>query len=276
MKSETDLTRWLAVVTRNLPPEAGERLRQEITEHYGFAFEHYRRRGASIEEAHHAAMAELGHAHNAARATSNVYGTHRRYLRGALVCLSMPIAIGIVWLASDLGTIAGGTIYNGTLFVAMFYALHLFQTLLASRYSFEQLDGQIKAVKAAVIYNGAVSLSLIVSIVLYGTRGYSPDYLRAVLALVIAGELISCLALIVFGMKLLSIPHRPASIGALASAMIATGMLFFSSAALSILEGSRVVNPIAPIIDVGLASVFLIWSVVFLQAQRDRFSSRVI
>jgi hypothetical protein len=81
-----ELQLWLTAATRDVIPSVQERVRQEILDHFEMAVEAFLEAGMSADDAHQAALDDLGTPEAMAHALRAVYPHQRFFLRAAAVC----------------------------------------------------------------------------------------------------------------------------------------------------------------------------------------------
>ncbi len=126
-----DLSRWLQQVTRQLPDDVAELIREEITAHYDDSVADAIAAGCSPVEAHQQAMAALGSSGDVADGFAQTHHAPRNYLIAAVIGMVYPLA----YLASIPLNIqlSGESVFNLTLFLPLLYVAYGFKTMLAQR-----------------------------------------------------------------------------------------------------------------------------------------------
>lgn len=127
-----ELTRWLAIATRSLPPETAQMVRSEIEAHYADAVSEHQALGKTAAEAHQAAMADLGDVKATARALRDIHLAKRRYITAAAVSLVIPfIFLSLPTLYKISGSEAlVSIILRVSLLVSTLYVLSSLKVLL--------------------------------------------------------------------------------------------------------------------------------------------------
>lgn len=148
-----DLDCWLNTVTRRLPADVAELIREEITAHYEDSVADALATGLSPLEAHRQAMAALGDTGDVAEGFSATYTAPQRYLIAAAIGMLYPLA----YLASIPLNIqlSGEAVFNLTLFLPLLYVAYGFKTVLVQR-----PHGANLTIYERVIHTGIVAMCL--------------------------------------------------------------------------------------------------------------------
>jgi hypothetical protein len=128
-----DLARWLHKATRGLPADAAEMVREEIEAHYDDARRDHLLTGLSPEDAHIAAMRELGDVEATAGGLRHTHLADRRYLKAGL--LGVAYALGYLLLL-PLNHLLGGDLgFNPANFLFVLYIAHSFKLIASDRFT---------------------------------------------------------------------------------------------------------------------------------------------
>jgi hypothetical protein len=128
-----ELAHWLDEATRGLPCRAAAQVRAELSNHYADALEDYEARGKSPNEAHQAALRDLGNAITVRAGLFETYLAPRRYRLAMAAALVFPLVV----ILNGMGLLAGANgdvLYYLGLLLPTPYILRAFQTLLALRF----------------------------------------------------------------------------------------------------------------------------------------------
>jgi hypothetical protein len=127
-----DFSRWLQTATHGLPKNALPMIQAELRAHYEDALEDYVRVGKPIDEAQHAALADLGDAQDTSRALKQIHLAPRRYLLAGIASIAPWLM-----LISFVPLISISVMFTALLlpfyvlsFLCTLYVLHTFRTLL--------------------------------------------------------------------------------------------------------------------------------------------------
>ncbi len=154
-----DLARWLEAATKGLPAAAQAVVRAEIEAHYADAVGDHRAAGQTAEEAHRAAMADLGDVRATARALRDTHLARQRYMKAMIVSL---IATFLFLLLPALYAVPGvavlaSIVLRVSLPVAVFYTFYSLKLLLG--FDARSVDRPIAIlVWSAVVFNAACAL----------------------------------------------------------------------------------------------------------------------
>lgn len=127
----SDLKRWLDKVTRGLPDDLAETLRDEISAHYEDAFDDYRSTGLDDETAHRYAMRDLGDVRAMQRSVKDAYHTDLFYLLAAFIGMGYPLLYLLTIPLNE--RLVGGTAFNLAVFLPLLYSIYGVRNLLRDR-----------------------------------------------------------------------------------------------------------------------------------------------
>jgi hypothetical protein len=154
-----ELARWLEAATQGLPQAAQAVVRAEIEAHYADAVSDHRASGKTAEEAHRAAMADLGDVRATARALRDTHLARQRYVRAALLSLAATFLFVLLPVLYAVPGIAALTsiVLRVALPVAVFYTFYSLKMLLG--FYARSVDRPIAIlVWSAVVFNAACAL----------------------------------------------------------------------------------------------------------------------
>lgn len=120
---------WLSQATATLKPNIASSVVQELQAHYEDAICAYLAAGYSPEEAHYAAMQDLGDAQLIAQAFHHHYQTDRRHRKAGLLGI---ICGGLYLISIPLYHALGGQGFNSAVFLLVLYILYSFDVLFTS------------------------------------------------------------------------------------------------------------------------------------------------
>lgn len=144
-----DLARWLDQSTRGLEQELADLIRDEITAHYEDAVADYVADGYSAQDAHIAAMRDLGDESAVGQAFRHVHHSSRRYLLYALVGALYPLAYLLSIPFNE--RLVGGVAFNIAIFLPIIYIISSFRTLFRDRYNSIAIEKNIMLVRWGII-----------------------------------------------------------------------------------------------------------------------------
>jgi len=141
-RDRNELARWLQTATRGLSGEVRDRVRAEIEAHYHDAVADHLAAGKGADEAHRAALADLGEPRGTARALRETHLSITRYVIAMLLSLMYPFTtFGLSMLVySRTGSEAVGTIVLNLDFIPVLYILQTFRRLMRERFSAEPVE----------------------------------------------------------------------------------------------------------------------------------------
>ncbi len=154
-----DLARWLETATKGLPAAAQQVVRAEIEAHYADAVSDHRAAGKTAEEAHRAAMADLGDVRATARALRDTHLARQRYARAAMLSLAVLAAFTLARTLNDIigSWVLTSVIVRGCFVLSALYALYSFKVLLQLDSRF--IERPISVVAwSLVVFNGTCVL----------------------------------------------------------------------------------------------------------------------
>jgi len=168
-----DLTRWLDKVTRGLPKDLAETMRDEITAHYEDAFDEYCASGLDDKTAHQYAMCDLGDTATMQDAVKEAYQTDLFYLLAAFIGMGYPLIYLLTIPLND--QLVGSTVFNLAIFLPLLYCIYSVRNLLRNR-----LNAPQTIWLEHLIYQGVtvVSLARFVGWVIYGRPTVIESYGR--------------------------------------------------------------------------------------------------
>jgi len=161
-----ELARWLQTATRGLSREVQDRVRVEIEAHYDDAVADHLAAGKDADEAHRAALADLGEPQGTARALRGAYVSTARMLAALGLALVFPFlffTLPLVVLGLTGSEVAVMISWNVLIFGATAYVLLTFRRLVAQNHHASQLDRWLAmSIWGLGIDTGAVVVSLLV------------------------------------------------------------------------------------------------------------------
>jgi hypothetical protein len=173
-----ELATWLKTATHGLPRAVSDMVRAEIEAHYHDAVADYQSEEKESEEAHRAALADLGDPEATARALRETHLTARRYvitmglsLAFLLLYYGLPMAI----LALTGSEVAVGIALSVVIFVLTVFVLLAFKRLVAQHPDAHRLD---KSVAIAMWGLGADASAASLSLLVYGIPAITHTYER--------------------------------------------------------------------------------------------------
>ncbi len=154
-----DLARWLETATKGLPATAQAVVRAEIEAHYADAVSDHRAAGKTAEEAHRAAMADLGDVQATARALRDTHQARQRYMKAMAVSLVATFCFLLLPVLYGIPGFAGlaSIVLRVTLPAAVFYTFYSLRLLFG--FESRSVDRPIAVlVWSAVVFNAACAL----------------------------------------------------------------------------------------------------------------------
>jgi hypothetical protein len=167
-RDRNELTRWLQTATRGLSREVRDRVRVEIEAHYHHAIADHLAAGKGNDEAHRAALADLGEPQDTARALRGAYVSTARMFVALGLTLAFPFfffALPLPLLALGLSSseVALGISWNVHVFGTTAFVLLTFRRLVAQNHDAYPLNRWLAmSIWGLGIYTGAVAVSLLV------------------------------------------------------------------------------------------------------------------
>ena len=210
-----DLARWLETATQGLPAAAQAAVRAEIEAHYADAVSDHRASGKTAEEAHRAAMADLGDVRATARALRDTHLARQRYLKAMAVSLAaittfmiMPMLYSV--LKSEMLV---SIIIRVSLLLSTLYTLFSLKVLL--RLDGRVLDRPISLVVWSILAaDGARILFWILfnqpAITETGDRSFwaaAPFFQKALDGVALGGEFVTGAGLLLLGLGLMQVKN---------------------------------------------------------------------
>jgi hypothetical protein len=210
-----DLAHWLEAATQGLPAAARAVVRAEIEAHYADAVGDHRASGKAEEEAHRAAMADLGDVRATARALRDTHLARQRYLKAMAVSLA---AIATFMLMPTLYSVVKSEmlvsiIIRVSLLLSTLYTLFSLKVLL--RLDGRWLDRPISLVVWSILAaDGARILFWILfgqpAITETGDRSFwaaAPLFPKALDGVALGGEFATGAGLLLLGLGLTQVKH---------------------------------------------------------------------
>jgi hypothetical protein len=161
-----ELARWLQTATRGLSREVRDRVRAEIEAHYHDALADHLAAGKGADEAHRAALADLGEPQGTACALRGAYVSTARMLAALGLALVFPFlffTLPLVVLSLTGSEVAVMISWNVLIFGATAFVLLTFRRLVAQNHHASQLDRWLAmSIWGLGIDTGAVVVSLLV------------------------------------------------------------------------------------------------------------------
>lgn len=163
-----DLTRWLQTATRGLSREVRDGVRAEIEAHYHDAVADHLAAGKGADEAHRAALADLGDPQGTARALRGAYLSTARMLLASGLALAFPflffvLPLPLLFLGLSSSEVAIGIFWNVLIFGTTAFVLLTFRRLVVQNHDAHPLNKWLAmSIWGLGIDTGAVAVSLLV------------------------------------------------------------------------------------------------------------------
>ncbi len=210
-----DLAHWLETATRGLPAAAQAVVRAEIEAHYADAVEDHRASGKTAEEAHRAAMADLGDVRATARALRDTHLARQRYMKAMAVSLAGIATFMIMPILYDIvkSEMLVSLIIRVSLLLTTLYTLFSLKALL--RLDGRWLDRPISLVVWSILAaDGARILFWILfnqpAITETGERSFwaaAPFLQKALDGVALGGEFVTGAGLLLLGLGLMQVKN---------------------------------------------------------------------
>jgi hypothetical protein len=154
-----ELARWLEAAAKGLPAAAQAVIRAEIEAHYADAVGDHQALGKTAEEAHRAALADLGDVQATARALRDTHLARQRYVRAALISLVATflfVSLPALYATSGAEALAS-IVLRVSLPVAVIYTFYSLKLLLG--FDARSVERPIAIlVWSVVVFNAACAL----------------------------------------------------------------------------------------------------------------------
>jgi hypothetical protein len=270
-----DLARWLETATQGLPAVAQEVVRAEIEAHYADAVSDHQASGKTVEEAHRAAMADLGDVRAAARALRDTHLARQRYVRAAVLSLVatflfvlLPVLYGVPGAAA-----LASIVLRVALPAAVFYSFYSLKMLLG--FEGRSVDRPIAIlVWSVVVFNAACALIWILfnqpPAIESGERSLwaaAPPVEKALDLIAFSGEIVTDVALFLLWLGLMKIKNTIYGLlSPLRFLLLAVGCADLGFLIAIALEAHLPAMLLGPLASLALILVFALLTLIFLRA----------
>ncbi len=274
-----DLAHWLETATRGLPAAAQAVVRAEIEAHYADAVEDHRASGKTAEEAHRAAMADLGDVRATARALRDTHQARQRYLKAMAVSLVatfffllLPVLYGIPGLAG-----LASIILRVTLPAAVLYTFYSLKLLLG--FDARSVERPIAVlVWSAAVFNAACALTWLLfnqpAAIESGERSLwaaAPFAERALDLVAFGGEIVTDIGLFLVWLGLMKVRNPVYGLlGSLRFMLLTVGCLDLGFLIAIAFEAHLPAMLLGPLASLALILVFALMSLIFFRAAYRR------